>query len=300
MKKLLIPLFTLLAVVALGQTTVRMSAVATGTNTYSTTFNPTVSTFNQSTIYVVPFTNANSSGTVTIDPDGGGSGSAIAIKGTDGNDLGVGDIVAGGTYGFKFNGTVLRMIGAQGGSGGGGTVTSVSGTSNRITSTGGSTPVIDISASYVGQSSITTTGTLTSGATGTGFTISFTNSTLSGRVGAANLPANYVFDRTTASTAGGTVTFDCNNQNFRKFVGSASFATPKTFALSNTTNTEEISITVEITDQAAVITLPADWGMTDINFDGTAWTPPDEGKFMFGGSFDGTTWQINVAGPYNN
>lgn len=46
---------------------------------------------------------------------------------------------------------------------GSGTVTSVSGTANRITSTGGATPVIDISASYVGQSSITTLGTITTG-----------------------------------------------------------------------------------------------------------------------------------------
>lgn len=47
--------------------------------------------------------------------------------------------------------------------GGGGSVISVSGTSNRITSTGGATPVIDISASYVGQSSITTLGTIATG-----------------------------------------------------------------------------------------------------------------------------------------
>ncbi len=46
---------------------------------------------------------------------------------------------------------------------GGGTVTSVSGTLNRITSTGGTTPVIDISAAYVGQTSITTLGTITTG-----------------------------------------------------------------------------------------------------------------------------------------
>ncbi len=44
-----------------------------------------------------------------------------------------------------------------------GTVTSVSGTSNRITSTGGATPVIDIAATYVGQSSITTLGTIATG-----------------------------------------------------------------------------------------------------------------------------------------
>ncbi len=44
-----------------------------------------------------------------------------------------------------------------------GTVTSVSGTSNRITSTGGATPVIDIAATYVGQTSITTLGTVATG-----------------------------------------------------------------------------------------------------------------------------------------
>lgn len=46
---------------------------------------------------------------------------------------------------------------------GSGTVTSVTGTANRITSTGGATPVIDISAAYVGQSSITTLGTIATG-----------------------------------------------------------------------------------------------------------------------------------------
>ena len=45
----------------------------------------------------------------------------------------------------------------------GGTVTSVSGTLNRITSTGGTTPVIDIDAAYVGQTSITTLGTVSTG-----------------------------------------------------------------------------------------------------------------------------------------
>jgi hypothetical protein len=45
-----------------------------------------------------------------------------------------------------------------------GTVTSVSGTTNRITvATGTTTPVIDISSSYVGQSSITTLGTIGAG-----------------------------------------------------------------------------------------------------------------------------------------
>lgn len=42
-------------------------------------------------------------------------------------------------------------------------VQTVSGTLNRITSTGGITPIIDISASYVGQASITTLGTIGTG-----------------------------------------------------------------------------------------------------------------------------------------
>jgi hypothetical protein len=45
----------------------------------------------------------------------------------------------------------------------GGTVTSVTGTANRITSTGGTTPQIDIASTYVGQTSITTLGTITTG-----------------------------------------------------------------------------------------------------------------------------------------
>lgn len=44
-----------------------------------------------------------------------------------------------------------------------GTLTSVSGTLNRITSTGGATPIIDIDAGYVGQTSITTLGTVGTG-----------------------------------------------------------------------------------------------------------------------------------------
>jgi hypothetical protein len=70
--------------------------------------------------------------------------------------------------GLSFSGGTLSATNA-------GTVTSVSGTTNRITSTGGATPVIDISGNYVGQSSITTLGTIGTGvwngtSIGTGFT----------------------------------------------------------------------------------------------------------------------------------
>lgn len=46
---------------------------------------------------------------------------------------------------------------------GGESVTDVIGTANRITSTGGTTPQIDIAPTYVGQTSITTLGTVTTG-----------------------------------------------------------------------------------------------------------------------------------------
>lgn len=57
-------------------------------------------------------------------------------------------------------------------------VLSVVGTSNRITSTGGQNPQIDISASYVGQNSITTTGTMTSGTLSTGYVLGGVTTTM--------------------------------------------------------------------------------------------------------------------------
>ena len=89
-----------------------------------------------------------SSGTISI-----ADGTPDKLMGYD--DLGVFTEVTVST-GLSLAAGVLTATGS-------GTVTSVSGTANRITSTGGSTPVIDISASYVGQSSITTLGTIATG-----------------------------------------------------------------------------------------------------------------------------------------
>jgi len=71
-----------------------------------------------------------------------------------------------------------------------GTVTSVSGTSNRITSSGGATPVIDISAAYVGQTSITTLGPITTGSwTATPVASAYVGSLTGGQVGISGLSA---------------------------------------------------------------------------------------------------------------
>lgn len=67
-------------------------------------------------------------------------------------------------------------------SGGSGGVNSVLGTANRITSSGGANPVINIAATYVGQNSITTLGTITTGVwNGTAIAnANLANSTISG------------------------------------------------------------------------------------------------------------------------
>jgi hypothetical protein len=65
---------------------------------------------------------------------------------------------------FTINGVQYAILDSLGAGGGSGTVTNVSGTTNRITVTNPTTtPVIDIAATYVGQSSITTLGTITTG-----------------------------------------------------------------------------------------------------------------------------------------
>lgn len=68
-----------------------------------------------------------------------------------------------------------------------GTVTSVSGTTNRITSTGGATPVIDIAATYVGQTSITTLGTIGTGVwQGTSISTTYTDANIITVTGTTN------------------------------------------------------------------------------------------------------------------
>lgn len=73
------------------------------------------------------------------------------------------DTVNGALYICTTAGVAGTAVWTQLTSGSGGGVNSVSGTANRITSTGGANPVIDIAATYVGQTSITTLGTISTG-----------------------------------------------------------------------------------------------------------------------------------------
>jgi len=99
------------------------------------------------------------------DASGAAATNHITVEAASGLIDGASTAVINTNYGsltFTSDGTNYYTTGEAGVSGGGGGVTSVTGTTNRITSTGGTTPAIDISASYVGQTSITTLGTLTS------------------------------------------------------------------------------------------------------------------------------------------
>ncbi len=114
------------------------------------------------------------------------------------------------------------------------------------------------------------------------------------------ISTKYAVDLSTPSTAGGTVTLDLNSQFQRMFLGSASFATGKTMAVTNITNSRVFDFNFEVTNVAATLTLPAIWLMADSNFNtGTRiWTPPATGKYEMSGTYDGTNWRIKIAGPY--
>jgi hypothetical protein len=101
------------------------------------------------------------------------------------------------------------------------------------------------------------------------------------------------------STSGSTITLDMNSASQRMFYGSATFSTPKTITLSNTTGALVFNFIFEVTDVAAVLTMPATFLMTDANFDGTDWSPLLTGKYEMGGSWDGTNWYVKIAGPFN-
>lgn len=114
-----------------------------------------------------------------------GSGVGISIGGTSAvpiitNTLPDQTVILNSGVGISVTGTYPNFTITNTSPSLGGTVTSVTGTAARITSTGGNTPVIDISGSYIGQASITTVGTLIAGSTGAGFTINLTTSTKSG------------------------------------------------------------------------------------------------------------------------
>jgi hypothetical protein len=101
---------------------------------------------------------------ISIDPDPRlpGTGSVALPSGTTAEQAGIAGSIRFNTQTLVFESTkdgVVWDVIESSGTG----VMSVSGTTNRITSTGGATPVIDIAATYVGQTSITILGVIVFG-----------------------------------------------------------------------------------------------------------------------------------------
>lgn len=153
------------------------------------------------------------------------------------------------------------------GSGGGGTVTSVSGTANRITSTGGVAPIIDIAATYIGQSSITTLGTLVA--------LSVTGlSTLNGgQVIKTTVPGAYPYDVLTTdyvilvdTSAARTIRLPNAPTNNSTWVIKDNVGTASSFNISLTTVGGAVTI-----DGATTQTIAANWTSLTVVFNGTSY-----------------------------
>lgn len=97
--------------------------------------------------------------TVTGVLKGNGTAISAAVANTD-YQIPIALTTTGTSGAATFDGTTLNIPQYQAA---GTYVTAVTGTANRITSSGGTTPAIDIAATYVGQASITTLGTIATG-----------------------------------------------------------------------------------------------------------------------------------------
>lgn len=138
-------------VTAAGTTTLTVSSKQTQEFTGATTQTvvlPVASTLVAGMSYTII---NNSSAALTINSSGGN----LVISMAANTSAIIICVLASGTSAASWNASYIYDSG--------GSVTSVSGTANRISSTGGATPIIDIDAAYVGQASITTLGTITTG-----------------------------------------------------------------------------------------------------------------------------------------
>jgi hypothetical protein len=118
-------------------------------------------------------------------------------------------------------------------------------------------------------------------------------------IGAPSGSSSGGVSRVTVSTAGGTITLGFTSTADRIFVGSATFAGPKTIALATDTNAMRLEFMFEITNVLAVLTFPGTFSgdTTDTRWDQTAktWTPDHIGIYKAYATYDGTTWIIDFS-----
>jgi hypothetical protein len=100
------------------------------------------------------------------------------------------------------------------------------------------------------------------------------------------------------STAGATIILDFGNGILayqRRFVGSASFATPKTIDVSYNTNANYFSFIFNITDVAATLTFDATFISSDPRWSALTFTSLETGIFKAVAYKSGPNWLIDFS-----
>ena len=101
-----------------------------------------------------------------------------------------------------------------------------------------------------------------------------------------------------ADTSGGTITLDFGTSILaysRRFYGSASFATPKSITLGNSTNANHFTFLFTITNVAATLTFPAGFKSSDSRFASLVFTSLETGTFKMTADFDGSFWYADFS-----
>lgn len=117
-----------------------------------------------------------------------------------------------------------------------------------------------------------------------------------------DMVASPLMTLTTTDVSGGTITLDLESLDQKMYVGSTSFGTPKTIALSNATNGLVIDFKFNLSNVAAVLSFPSSFTMqtTDLRWNDGAhtFTPAATGLHEFSATFDGTDWHLKATNPY--
>lgn len=98
-------------------------------------------------------------------------------------------------------------------------------------------------------------------------------------------------------TSGGTLTLDFEGFSWRTFVENASFSSPKTIALSNSSNAMKLTCFFTITNVSAILTFPSIFKMSDARWDsiGKTFTPIETGYYKITADFDSDFWIMDIS-----
>jgi hypothetical protein len=105
-------------------------------------------------------------------------------------------------------------------------------------------------------------------------------------------------------TTGSTITINMLSLDFLQFLGSATIGASKAVAFSNTTYALKFVAMIE-SSGAYTLDFPANTIMQDF-YSGGIWDNSTKvltlatGKYRIEGTYDGTTWQLDLYGPYTS